>query len=80
LDAKTVPELDGVCDLTDPTAYEHWLCRIHVGELWGVGRASLPTQVGIPVQARTVARMSRASATRSRRTKAVRSRKLSSIE
>ncbi|UYW34275.1 Y-family DNA polymerase [Methylorubrum extorquens] len=40
--AKTVPELDGVCDLTEPAAYEHWLCRIHVGELWGVGRASLP--------------------------------------
>ena len=39
--AKSVPELDGVCDLTDPAAYEHWLCRIHVGELWGVGRASL---------------------------------------
>ncbi|SFK86318.1 Y-family DNA polymerase [Methylorubrum salsuginis] len=39
--AKTVPELDGVCDLTDPAAYDHWLCRIHVGELWGVGRASL---------------------------------------
>nr|WP_318284285.1 MULTISPECIES: Y-family DNA polymerase [unclassified Methylobacterium] len=40
--AKSVPELDGVCDLTEPAAYEHWLCRIHVGELWGVGRASLP--------------------------------------
>ncbi len=39
--AKSVPELDGVCDLTDPVAYEHWLSRIHVGELWGVGRASV---------------------------------------
>ncbi len=39
--AKSVPELDGVCDLTDPAAYDHWLCRIRVGELWGVGRASL---------------------------------------
>jgi DNA polymerase V len=39
--AKTVPELGGVCDLTDPQAYDHWLCRISVGELWGVGRASL---------------------------------------
>ncbi len=39
--AKSVPELDGVCDLTDPAAYEHWLCRIRVGELWGVGQASL---------------------------------------
>jgi DNA polymerase V len=39
--AKTVPSLNGVCDLTDPVQYDHWLCRIHVGELWGVGRASL---------------------------------------
>lgn len=39
--AKAVPDLGGVCDLTDRTAYDHWLCRIHVGELWGVGRASL---------------------------------------
>ncbi|MBD8906056.1 Y-family DNA polymerase [Methylorubrum zatmanii] len=39
--AKTVPDLGGVCDLTDPVQYDHWLCRIHVGELWGIGRASL---------------------------------------
>ena len=39
--AKAVPELGGVCDLTDPAAYAHWLARVHVGELWGVGRASL---------------------------------------
>jgi DNA polymerase V len=39
--AKTVPDLAGVCDLTDPTAYEHWLCRIDVAEVWGIGRASL---------------------------------------
>jgi len=39
--AKTVPTLNGVCDLTDPVQYDHWLCRIHVGELWGIGRASL---------------------------------------
>jgi DNA polymerase V len=39
--AKTVPDLGGVCDLTDPVQYAHWLCRIHVGELWGIGRASL---------------------------------------
>ena len=39
--AKTVPELAGVCDLTDPAAYAHWLCRIDVAEVWGIGRASL---------------------------------------
>jgi DNA polymerase V len=39
--AKTVHELQGVCDLTDPTAYAHWLCRIDVAEVWGIGRASL---------------------------------------
>ena len=39
--AKTVPDLGGVCDLTDLVQYDHWLCRIHVGELWGIGRASL---------------------------------------
>ncbi|MCP1557131.1 UNVERIFIED_ORG: nucleotidyltransferase/DNA polymerase involved in DNA repair [Methylorubrum zatmanii] len=40
--AKSVLELDGICDLTEPAAYEQWLCRIHIGERWGVGRASLP--------------------------------------
>ena len=39
--AKTVPALGGVCDLTDPVAYAHWLCRIAVAEVWGIGRASL---------------------------------------
>ncbi|WP_066924121.1 Y-family DNA polymerase, partial [Methylobacterium sp. CCH5-D2] len=39
--AKTVPDLQGVCDLTDPVAYDHWLCRISVAEVWGIGRASL---------------------------------------
>jgi nucleotidyltransferase/DNA polymerase involved in DNA repair len=39
--AKTVPDLGGVCDLTDPVAYAHWLCRIDVAEVWGIGRASL---------------------------------------
>ncbi|MGN8097944.1 Y-family DNA polymerase, partial [Methylobacterium sp. 22177] len=28
--AKSVPVLGGVCDLTDPAAYAHWLCRIDV--------------------------------------------------
>ena len=39
--AKSVPDLGGVCDLTDPLAYAHWLCRIGVAEVWGIGRASL---------------------------------------
>ncbi|GJE61611.1 Y-family DNA polymerase [Methylobacterium trifolii] len=39
--AKTIPELGGVCDLTDPVAYDHWLCHVHVGDVWGIGRASL---------------------------------------
>ncbi|GJD87441.1 DNA polymerase IV [Methylobacterium hispanicum] len=39
--AKSVPDLDGVCDLTDPVAYDHWLCRISVSEVCGIGRASL---------------------------------------
>ncbi|CAA2145105.1 DNA polymerase IV [Methylobacterium bullatum] len=39
--AKTVPELNGVCDLTDPVHYDHWLCRTPVAKLWGVGRVSL---------------------------------------
>ncbi len=38
--AKTQPALDGVCDLTDPVAYDHWLCRISASEVWGIGRAS----------------------------------------
>jgi len=39
--AKSVPELGGVCDLTDDAASAYWLCRVHVGEVWGIGRASL---------------------------------------
>ncbi len=39
--AKSVPDLNGVCDLTDPAAYDHWLCRVAVSEVWGIGRASL---------------------------------------
>ena len=39
--AKTVPDLNGVCDLTDPVVYDHWLCRVDVAEVWGIGRASL---------------------------------------
>ena len=47
--AKTIPDLDGVCDLTDPVAYDHWLCRISVAEVWGIGRASLPKLIGLGV-------------------------------
>jgi DNA polymerase V len=36
-----VPELDGVCDLTDPLHYDHWLTRVPVEEVWGVGPASV---------------------------------------
>ncbi|MCJ2079070.1 Y-family DNA polymerase [Methylobacterium sp. E-016] len=39
--AKRIAPLDGVCDLTDPAEYDHWLCRIPAGEVWGIGRASL---------------------------------------
>ncbi len=36
--AKTHPDLGGVCDLTDPQVYDHWVVRIPPGEIWGVGR------------------------------------------
>lgn len=39
--AKTIPDLGGVCDLSDEDERAAWLCRIHVGEVWGIGRASL---------------------------------------
>lgn len=38
--AKTVPELGGVCDLTDPVQYDHWMARIAPNEIWGVGPAN----------------------------------------
>jgi DNA polymerase V len=38
--AKQVPELGGVCDLTDEAIRAHWLIRLPVNELWGIGRAS----------------------------------------
>ncbi|KQQ34271.1 DNA polymerase [Methylobacterium sp. Leaf125] len=47
--AKTIPDLDGVCDLTDPIAYDHWLCRISAAEVWGIGRASLAKLIGLGV-------------------------------
>lgn len=39
--AKTYADLGGVCDLTDEDDRAAWLCRVHVGEVWGIGRASL---------------------------------------
>ena len=39
--AKSVPELGGVCDLSDEAERALWLVGIPVGEVWGVGRASL---------------------------------------
>lgn len=38
--AKTDPELGGVCDLTEAAAREHWLGRIGVGKIWGIGPAA----------------------------------------
>jgi DNA polymerase V len=38
--AKKVPELGGVCDLTDPKQYDHWIVRIPLEDLWGIGAAS----------------------------------------
>jgi len=38
--AKKVPELGGVCDLTDPVQYDHWIVRIPLEDLWGIGAAS----------------------------------------
>ncbi|RVU13189.1 Y-family DNA polymerase [Methylobacterium oryzihabitans] len=39
--AKAVPELGGVCDLTDEAERAAWMVGISVGEVWGIGRASL---------------------------------------
>ncbi|WP_298952039.1 Y-family DNA polymerase [uncultured Methylobacterium sp.] len=39
--AKSVPELGGVCDLTDEAERAAWMVGISVGEIWGIGRASL---------------------------------------
>lgn len=38
--AKKHPELGGVCDLTDPIAYDHWMARIPPEDIWGVGPAN----------------------------------------
>ena len=33
------PGARGVCDLTDPMAYNHWLVRVPADQIWGVGPA-----------------------------------------
>jgi DNA polymerase V len=38
--AKKAEGMDGVCDLTSQAARDHWLPKIAVGEVWGVGGAS----------------------------------------
>jgi len=38
--AKKVPELGGVCDLSDPVQYDHWMVRIPLEDLWEIGAAS----------------------------------------
>lgn len=38
--AKAVPDLGGVCDLTDEDVRAHWLVRWPVEDVWGIGRAS----------------------------------------
>lgn len=38
--AKKHPELGGVCDLTDPVAYDHWMARIPPEDIWGIGPAN----------------------------------------
>lgn len=38
--AKKAPELGGVCDLTDPVQYDHWMARIPPADIWGIGRAN----------------------------------------
>ncbi|KQO66492.1 MULTISPECIES: Y-family DNA polymerase [Methylobacterium] len=38
--AKKNPALGGVCDLTDPEQYDHWIIRVPVADIWGVGPAN----------------------------------------
>lgn len=38
--AKGIPELGGVCDLTDESIRAHWLVRTAVSDVWGIGRVS----------------------------------------
>ena len=47
--AKKRPELDGVCDLTDPARRDALLPTVEVADVWGVGRASAAklTAVGV---------------------------------
>jgi DNA polymerase V len=36
--AKDHPELEGLCDLTDPAERAAWYGRLPVGEVWGIGK------------------------------------------
>ncbi|WP_235034966.1 DUF4113 domain-containing protein [Roseomonas sp. 18066] len=36
--AKDHPELEGLCDLTDPAVRAGWYERLEIGEVWGIGR------------------------------------------
>ncbi|BAQ44420.1 Y-family DNA polymerase [Methylobacterium aquaticum] len=38
--AKSIPELGGVCDLSNEAERAAWMVGISVGEVWGIGRAS----------------------------------------
>ncbi|MCJ2035568.1 Y-family DNA polymerase [Methylobacterium sp. J-068] len=38
--AKKNPVLGGVCDLTDDEQYDHWIIRVPVADIWGVGPAN----------------------------------------
>ncbi|NEU14489.1 Y-family DNA polymerase [Methylobacterium sp. BTF04] len=38
--AKKNPGLGGVCDLTDAEQYDHWIIRVPVPDIWGVGPAN----------------------------------------
>lgn len=40
--AKDRPELEGLCDLTDPQTRQRFYRNVSVGEVWGVGRRLLP--------------------------------------
>ena len=65
--AKTIPDLDGVCDLTDPVDLRSLaLPRSRSSEVWGIGRASLAKleALGLSTRSRTCATSTRARCAR----------------
>lgn len=48
--AKKRPELEGVCDLSDPGERDRLLALLPIEEVWGVGRASVAKLTGAGVQ------------------------------